>query len=327
MKLSVKPSRSLTLAVLLLASVVMTFLSPATAGKLRSMVHWAFAPMGDAGMYLTTKVKETTRPRETVTPEQAQQYKMENEDLNRQVRFLVARLKETNAGIAAGKTVISNLYGFRRDVPVRLIPARVVSGDSLPYGWTRLLNAGQKQSARPGQIVTTHFLSTDREETLPKNLSVLSGQALAGRLIESAPFTSRLQLLTDRGFTTTAQVKRIVNYSNPRTIQYRDRLARLNERINVPIEVIAVGDGGEGLIVHEVKKVHNVREGDKLQTRPDSPVLPVAVEIGTVTKVLDDPKHPGMVTLHVAPTADMPTLRDVFIVVPAVPGRNDKGGK
>ncbi len=325
--MSVKPSRSLTLGVLLLASVIMTFLSPATAGRVRSMLHWAFAPMGDAGMYLTTRVKKSTRPTEPVTADQAKQYKTENEILNRQVRFLVSKLTVMNDQIVGSKTTISNLYGFHRDIPVRLIPGRVVSGDSLPYGWTRLLNAGEKQSAQPGQAVTTRILTTDREEKLPENLAVLSSQSLVGRLTESAAFTSRLQLVTDRGFTTTSQIARVIDPRNPRTVQHIDRLQTLTPLINRPVEVIAVGDGAGGLIVREVKKVHNIREGDKLQTRPDSPGLPVAVEIGTVSKVFDDPKHPGMMTLHVTPTSDLPALREVFIVVPKAGQSNSNGGR
>lgn len=290
------------------------------------MVHWAFVPMGDAGMYLVSRVKQSTRPSEAITAEQARRFKSENETLHRQVRFLAAKLTAVNDRIQAGQTVISKLFGRDRDLPVKLIPARIVAGDSLPYGWTRLVNAGEKKSVRPNMAVTTRCLLTDRAEKMPKNLAVLSGESLVGRLIESAAFTARLQLLTDRGFVISAHIKRIIDYNKPRTVQQYDRLRKLTPQTNRPIDVLVIGDGAGGLIASEVKKVHNIRLGDRLQTRPNSFELSVALEMGTVIKILDDPKHPGMVTLHIKPTAEMPSLREVFIVVPRA-GSGKKGGK
>ncbi len=327
MRSALKPSRSLALAVLLVVSVVLTLLGPAAAGRLRSMVHWAFVPAGDAGMFLVTTAKKAAQPSDIISEAQARQFKSNNEKLRRQVFSLTARLSQMNENIQAGRSVISGLFGRWRDVPVKLVPARIVGGDSLPYGQTRLLNVGEKKSAGMSMAVTTRQLVTDRSESMPKNLAVLSGESLVGKLTETAAFTARLTLVTDRSSAIRAQLVRVINHRNPRMIQYRNRLQRLSNQSNYPIDVIAMGNGKYGMIIREVKKEHKVRIGDKLRTAPDSPSLPVAVDIGTVTEVLDDPKHPGMMTLHVRPTAEMTTLREVFVAVPKIGKLPGKGGK
>ncbi len=316
MKLAIKPSRPLLLAVLMLASVVTALLGADAAGKLRGMVHWAFAPFGDAGMYLTTRIKQGTAGVESFSPAQARRLKQMNQELQRRINTLETEVMDGKQTVRNGKVIFSRLFGPSSDTPVRLIPARVVAADSLPYSWTRLLNAGEKHGAETSMYVTQRRLLTDRSKKLPKNLAVLSGTVLVGRLIETGAHTARMRMVTDAGFEIPAQVRRVLNRKKPRIVQDGDRRVRLNREINTPIEVRAYGDGAKGLVVPEVRKVHNIRPGDVLQTRPDNGSLPVAVDIGTVTEVSDDPRHAGMVKLHIKPGADLPALYKVWIVVP-----------
>ncbi|GEM_PF-2141533 len=327
MRMSVKSSRPFVLSALLVGAAVMTFLSPASAGRVRGLFHWAIAPLGDAGMYFVSRVKTTSEPTGGISPSQARELKRQNEILRRRQRLLAARLAQLDGQIESGRTVISRLFGRSQDVPVKLIPARVVAEDSLPYGWCRLINAGQKQGVSPGLAATTRTLLSDRSEKLPKNLAVLSGQALVGRVVESSAYSARLQLLTDRGYRVGAQVHRVINPRSRRTVRHGDRLVKLTPQINRPVNVLACGDGAGGIVAREVRLAYNIQPGDRLQTHPDSPELPVAVEIGTVARVLDDPKHPGMVTLEISPTADLPPLREVFVVVPTLAGLGQSGGR
>ena len=318
MKLAIKPSRPLLLAVLMLASIVTALLGPDTAGKLRSMVHWAFAPFGDAGMYLTTGIKQHTAGVESFSPAQVRQIKQTNQELRRRINTLETEVMSEKRTVRNGKVIFSRLFGPSSDTPVRLIPAHVVAADSLPYSWTRIVNAGQKRGAETSMYVTQHRLLTDRSKKLPENLAVLSGTVLVGRLIETGAFTARMRMVTDAKFEIHSQIRRVLNSKNPRIIQAGARMVELKRKINTSIEVRAYGDGARGLIVPEVRKVHNIRPGDVLQTRPDNGSLPIAVDIGIVEKVLDDPRHTGMVKLHIKPGADLPALYEVYIVVPGM---------
>jgi cell shape-determining protein MreC len=44
--------------------------------------------------------------------------------------------------------------------------------------------------------------------------------------------------------------------------------------------------------------------------------MPERIRIGRVTEVKPDPRNAGLVTLRIAPIADLDSLRDVYIVVP-----------
>ncbi len=312
---------------LLSLSVVTTLLGPTAAGRMRSAVHWALAPLGDAGMYLTTGVKRLTRPRPSAGATRAEQWREENEALRRKVRYLESEVHRTQRVLQAGRRIFSRWFAPQPSVPVRLVPARVVAADSLPYGWTRIINAGRRRGANLGAYVTQRRILTDRAEPLEEAWPVLSESALVGRIIESGPFTARVQLVTDAGYEVRSQVHRRVDPHAPRLIQAGDQLVRLTAANNEPVEVVAFGDGATGLIVPEVRKVHNLRPGDVLQVRPDVGALPAPVLIGTVTNVIDDPKHAGMAQLSVQPAADLPSLRDVFVVVPELGRLQPRGGR
>ncbi|MBN1941894.1 MAG: hypothetical protein JW849_01240 [Phycisphaerae bacterium] len=315
------------LVVLMAISAATTLLGPSAAGSLRAMVHWAFAPLGDAGMYLTTRVKQITQPPPHVEADRAEQILEDNEILRRKVRYLESRLRSTRQSLRDGRGAFSAMFHPKADVPVRLIAARVVAGDSMPYGWTRILNAGNQREAVRGAYVTQRRVLTDRSEPLGENHPVLSTSGLAGRIVESGPFTARVQLVTDAGFEVRGQIRRVIDPRNPRLIQSGDQMVRLEEANNAPIDVVAFGDGAVGLVVPEVRQVHAVRPGDVLQVRPDVGALPAPVIIGTVTGVTDDAEHAGMVRLSVRPAVDLPSLREVFIVVPAADKLAKKGGR
>lgn len=282
------------------------------------MVHWAYAPLGDAGMYLATSTNAALTSEEDIPPETAEQIKARNVQLRRQLATMEGELARARRYFHGGRDIFSGLFGPQADVPVRLIPARIVTADALPYGQTRLVNAGSGQGAADGLYATTRTLLTDRSKRLPSNLAVLSGQALAGRLTETAAFTARLQLVTDTGFGTRAQVRRVIDPGAPRQVQVGSRMVRLDRTANAPIEVYATGNGAGEIVVTQVSRQHNILPGDILQTHPAAAELPVAVTIGTVSDVVDDVDHPGRVILTVRPAINPPALREVFIVVPAM---------
>lgn len=308
--------------VLMLAAGVLALLGPDAAVQLRSMCHWALAPLGDAGMYLTTSLKGQTRPAVDLTDEQAAALVRENEQLRSVVttqREYLRRInRELQGGGRAFRNVFSHAFGPNADVPVRLVAARAVATDSLPYGWTRVLNAGSRDHVQGGMLATQRLLLTDREKSLPENLAVLADSALIGRIIEAGAFTARLQLITDAGFATRAHVARVIDPGNPRQVQVNDRRQPLTPQINFAVEAYARGNGTGEMVCDPIPAVHNIRPGDVLQTRGDQALLPVPVAIGRVAAVEDDPEHAGMVIVRVAPLADLPAVRNVYIVVPHI---------
>jgi len=253
-----KPSKRSVLLVLVALAVLAYILGARTAGPLRGMVQPILAPLGDGGMYLTTAMK-TAFASQGLTPKQVRQLKRENARL----RGLAAYWKD-QADLyrrrASGLSTFRKTYGPIEDLPCELIPARVIAEDSLPYGQTRSLNVGQKDSAVAGAavIAAEPLLLTDRSKELPERLAVVTGSALVGRLSQSDAFTSRMMLVTDRAFRTRARILRVIDFDNPRKIVVTTGGQAAEEDLRV---------GNNTLIEVEARAIYPCRFGSAGSTR------------------------------------------------------------
>jgi len=316
MRLHGKSAASWVLTAMLAAAGLCALLGPGFSGRLRSAVGSVLAPLGDGGMYLATSVESRgeTIGQRGLSPQEARRLA----DTNDRLRRSLATLEAENARLIGERGELSRLYGAIPYGQWELVPARVVAADSLPYGRSRLINAGRSRGAAADEAVTTRSLLTDRSKALPPNLAAITGSALAGRIVEAGAFTARLQLVIDRGFRTRARVHRAVD--GRRITVMEGGLATeqpLSGDRNRAIPVEARGDG-TALLVEDVNAYHAIAPGDWLMTPGDDAFLPAQVPIGRVIEVIDDPKRRGLfVSLRVEPAADLDILREVYLVVPA----------
>jgi cell shape-determining protein MreC len=329
MKLLRNVTKPRVLVALMVAAMASSLLREHAAGPLRRAAGYALAPVGDAGMYVATSFRSELQDigRSGLSVDEADRLRQRVEALERQTDSLANVNAVLRYELDAAE-LISDLYGRTADFPFRLMPARVVATDALRYGRTRLVNVGRAQGAVPGSRVTTRLLYTGRSKSLPPGLATITPEALVGRLTdESAAYTARLQLVTDPAFQTPAVIKRIIDPSRPRTIiADPDGAATeeiLNERNNKLVPVWAEGDGAGGLVVREVTAYHNVLVGDKLMTSGDHRGLPIRIPIGTVEAVEHNPEDPQVVTLRVRPSAELDTLRHVYVVVSPSAGEGE----
>lgn len=305
--------RSVLPLVLLLIATVLTFLSATTAQSLRQKVEWLFAPVSDAtgAMYLSLELQHSS---ESLSREQLAALIEEN----RQLASRVATLETMNLQYRAVFTngvLFSRRFKPAGDLPIRLIPAEVVSGDSMPYSWGRLINAGRKKDVGKGFWVTNRIVLTDRAKTLPKNWFVISSSYIVGRIIESAAYSARLQLVTDKGFRAQGQIYRV---ADGREVQIGPTVTTLSKQNNILIDVVFQGDGKGCIEISNVKRSANVCVGDWLATsRTNNPLLPAPVSVGRVSKVINH-KDRTWVTLEVKPLVDLASMRNVMVVQPEV---------
>lgn len=326
MKIRVRFTRKTLLAVLLTASLVVALLGPGPSARLRGWLQVFLVPLGDPGMYLATAFKSHAgkpgmRP---ISPAEAERLHDENQRLRARIEGLAQELLRAKQQVADVQAIRA-LYRPVRDLPCELIPARVVGGDSLPYGQTRQVNVGRRDGAEVGARVTTRDLVTDRSKALPEGLPAISalrrlntvtGCALVGRLVETGRYTARLQLVTDRGFETAARIRRVIDEDHPRRIKTAEASETLTAANNRLIDVTARGDGAGGLVVDDVSADHAIRPGDWLVTRDDDAALPVQILIGKVAEVADHPDRPHwLVRLRIQPAANLPALRGVYLVL------------
>ena len=315
-----KLSKKGLLVGLLLACVVTSFLGSRASVPLRSVMQYPLAPLGDIPMYLASAFERHVGGLQDISPERARRLLEEN----RQLRGQLLELSRVYQEYARQEQTKQYLYGRMKDFPCRLIPGRVVGAEPLPYGQTRIVGSGFSSGTRAGAGVTTRELVTDRPKALLSGYATIASTSLVGRIASAGAFTARLQLVTDRQFAIEAQLFRLIDPNNPRQIKVTraDAAAMeiLSPQNNHLVPVFAQGDGARGLIVRDVSVNDNVMPGDWLITRRDDAFLLAGIRIGEVTKVMPNTEHPGFVTLHVQPHADLDALREVYIVVPVGDG-------
>ena len=319
-------SRQRLLAVLMLASAAGTMAGPAVWRPLRNLAGLALPPVGDGLIYLATALanQRDLAGRPSFSQDEAHRKAEENKLLRLQRDALVRKLHATKRRIADIQNIRTRLYGPRRDLPVELIPARIVARDPLPYTATGVVNVGSRRGADAGDLVTVRRVLTDRSKVLPGQFAVITASALVGRLTETHAFTGRLQLITDPGFRIPVVVRRLVDPAKPRRITVESP-GRPSEVLLTPTNAEvkvgspAKGDGRFGMVIRQVKALHGIQAGDQVLTRDGMVGAPIP--IGVVQSVQPDPDKPGVfVTLHVQPQVSLATVQQVYIVVPPGPG-------
>ncbi|MFW6133686.1 MAG: rod shape-determining protein MreC [Planctomycetota bacterium] len=329
MRRRLRLSRQQVLAGLLclcaVTAAVTTFL-PRVAGVVRAGAGSVLAPFGDASMYLATAARRRVGRPEMVSADVHEELRREADFLRARIAGLEQRLRDQQDRLRQART-FARL--FEADppggIPYRLIPARVVARQSLPYGRGGAVNVGSAGGALAGAPVTTrHVLTRDPKALLPEPWGVIRDEALVGRISETWAFGARLALVTDPGCRVAVHVHRIIrDPDNPRQVRIvREGFARsvpLSPRNNAPIEAIAEGArDGSSVLVREVRSDHNVLPGDVVITRPGA-YLPAWLLVGKVAEVSEDVGHAGFVRLRVEPAADLDALRRVYIVKPLRP--------
>jgi cell shape-determining protein MreC len=342
-KLLRKISAEGLLIALICVSLAVSLLGPTASMYLRRLTGWAFAPFGDAGMYVVSVVDEsadelTARP---LSGSEARRLRRRVEALQSQLENYRAALDDVTTRHRQKGRVLGALYRSQRklfgavkpeEFPWELVSARIVGTDSLPYGSGRMLSAGQAAGVTDGTKVTTRVVLTNRSKAMVgEKLATISSEALAGEVIDSWAFGARLRLVTDRSFAVNALIRRVVDPNDPRTVTVVEEGNASKQKLTAGhprVMVRAVGDGADGLVCHDVPEIHNVQPGDKLYTQESLYYLPARVRIGRVDRVERQLKNPSFVTVHVKPWADLQMLRNVYVVVPTKPwDRALRGGQ
>jgi cell shape-determining protein MreC len=319
---------------LICVSLAMALLGPTVSMYVRRLTGWAFAPFGDAGMYIVSVVGETgdDLTAQPLSGGDARRLRRRVKELESQVENYRAAVESLAERRRQEDRLLRALYLSQRklfspippaEFPWELVAARIVGTDSLPYGSGRMLSAGSNLGVTDGAKVTTRVVLTDRSKAMVgAKLATVSSQALVGEVIDSWAFGARLRLVTDRSFAVNAVIRRVVDPNDPRTVTVVSEGNASKQTLTAghPLVIVrAVGDGGEGLVCEDVPEIHNVQPGDVLYVQESLYYLPARVRIGTVDRVEKQIKNPNFVTVHIKPWASLDSLRKVYVVVPSKP--------
>lgn len=192
------------------------------------------------------------------------------------------RLEKENKELAARQSVLDELgrendrlrkaLGFRQAnrFGQSLLPVQVIGKSPAPWFTVLEVGAGSRQGIRVG-------------------LPVIARGGLVGRIVEVAPLTAKVMLLTDPDSSIAAVISPGRDFG------------------------VVVGDGSGSLAMKFVSSGASVAEGDLVATSSLSTIFPSAVPIGTVSRVVRR-EHDLFYMIKIKPAVDLSKLEEAYIV-------------
>ena len=236
--------------------------------------------------------------------------RLTDEDARRLQRRLEAyeqRFAAMSIHIADLEKVNAELSGIRQRGMKggRLLPARIVAGDSLPWRASKLLDRGTLTGVtRNSAVISRRIVADGMDHAELDGMSVITSEALVGEIAPHlGTHTSRLLLMTDP-----AASRRLV------------RIARESggELHSAPHEYLIQGIGDNKM---EIRGVHRddiesgtIRKGDRVLSTATDQRLPFSVMIGTVADIRADDDNGVLCNLIVEPAVQADALRRVYVV-------------
>lgn len=289
---------------LIVACVAAILFPQRWTGGLISIVQ-VIVPFQDAATVAADAVSSLGELQPSAAPGEAYDaLTREKAAVEHQAAALAARVEELEGEIAVlTSTRLWAVADQRLGASGRLIPARVISQDLLPWRSSRLLNAGSVQGVQDGAAVTSHVFTVDRGEDaeLRNGLAILLGETLVGEIEQTGTHTSRVKLLSD----VSVQRKVRIGRSMGGRFVLVDRYFWMSGRGSGRMEIRDV----------ERKDVETgvVQVGDTVLSDPQSDVLPAAMTIGKITAASADRDNPLFAILTIENAVPESSLRRVYI--------------
>jgi cell shape-determining protein MreC len=190
----------------------------------------------------------------------------------------------------------------------QLIPAEVISDDSLQWRSSLLLSAGSVQGVQGGQMAASRVFSVrlGANEGARSGLAILRGEVLVGRIEQVGTHTSRVKLLSDV------------------TEQRKVRIGRLTDRGAAMIEgyqwLTGLGRGRMEIRGVDRRLVDPQRPvilaNDIVLSDPSLEELPTPMVIGVIESITPDRDNPLLVILEVRTAVDEKSLERVLVYDP-----------
>jgi cell shape-determining protein MreC len=294
-----KHNRHTLLFALLLVALVGMLLPARITGKFINLVQ-VIAPFQDWAGRSADSAGAVVSPSDPApSAKDWQRLQRENAALRHQLAALSGNFEQLERDFAAAAGIRRlGLSGGK------LIPARVVAEDALPWRESRLVNAGLLSGIRRGSAVASNLftIAPERADAVAPGKMVLSGEVLVGFVEQVGTHTARVRMLTDR------------------QTQLKVTIARYRDGVFHPLdaEFYLVGTGGRQLEVRDVDhryiRNESIQVGDSVITVAGSRHLPVALTVGEIKAITPDPDNSLLYRLTVDPPVAGDDLRSVFVI-------------
>lgn len=243
-----------------------------------------------------------------VSGQQHAAFQRERAALEHQVAALTTRVRELEEEVDI--LTATRLWGSqvgRLGARGRLIPARVIANDLLPWRSSRLINVGSLQGVRSGSPVTSNVFTIDRgsEAGVGNGMTILLREALVGTVEQVGTHTARVKLLSDVDTALKIKIGR-----------FTDDGFELLERY---FWLVGRGSGVMEISDAQRREVDdgNIQVGDMVLSDPTDEMLPAGMTIGKITAIRPDYDNPLLSILTVSSVVEERMLRRVYVFDPA----------
>lgn len=238
--------------------------------RLRGIATSVFAPIQDGIAVILSPVGDAV---DSVT--ELVGLRDENERLEARVSQLEQR-RRSMEDLERENAELRELLGMQRRTELDVIPARTIALGPSNYEWTVTLNVGANDG-------------------VARNMVVINGDGLVGRVVQVTPNASRVLLAIDHNFSAAS------------------RAARIGE--TGPVD----GRGGDLMVFRPLNPEAPVKPGDELVTAAyENGLFPPGIPIGEVEEVGDETSLLAREVL-VRPYVDFTRLGHVLVVRNAPP--------
>lgn len=165
---------------------------------------------------------------------------------------------------------LTSLLGFRKEIQAKTIAARVIGWDLVPWRQTIVIDKGSRDGMK-------------------NRMAVVNAQGLVGRVIEAAPWSARVILLTD------AESRVSVIFQESRSV------------------ALAQGDGSPWLRLTRLDPTSVVKVGDKVLSSGLGGVYPKGLPLGKV-EMVSTHKDSLELMATVRPFVDFSKLEEVLCI-------------
>jgi cell shape-determining protein MreC len=306
-----KPGTSSTRKVLvglLTVSVILFLLPSRWTNGLISLVQ-LLAPLQDAATIAGDSTVRALSGDESaaISPEEFDAAQRRRAALEHQTAALSARVEELEREVRVlTASRLWDIGGRRIGSQGRLIPARTVLGDVLPWRSSRLVTAGSLQGVPPDAAVVSNVFTVDQGELagLSGGLAILLGEAFVGVVEQVGTHTSRVKLLSDPSVQMKVRIGRFTNGAFTLADGYFWLVGRGGGRMEIrDVEARSIESGA-------------VRVGDVVLSDSTSVNLPAAMTIGKVARIAPDRDNPLFAHLAVEPVVAERDLNSVYVYDP-----------
>ncbi len=316
------PSRNGVFALLMACSVILMILPARWTNPLKTIRQIA-VPFQD-GLYTLTagsdRSPSTQGNRSTVPIEQYEKLKRELEAMRNETISVQSMLHEIQAEKGTVEMYLKKFFDRSAVREGRLVPARVIAHDPASWRDAALLSAGRRKGVQlQAWVASRRFLDTGTSDGVDQGMVVLAREYLIGRIEEATPFSSRVVLLSDVDARAEAWIGRIEGTKFgvlPSPEDFRGG-ARWAEPGHEAVFFLTGRGKGEMVVrgVHEdYVKGQAIVAGDLVVSPGTGRDLPVAMVMGLIEAVEDDPAQRQLRQLVVRCPIDTSALRWVYVL-------------